>query len=65
MALKIMVAKGETVAVVIDRDVYAAMHRLQAQQGIPLRDQLRKGMKEYLNWYGIHVTKAPGAKDAG
>lgn len=43
--------------VVIDSATYAAMQRLEDQQGIPLAVQLRVGMRKYLNSYAIHITK--------
>jgi hypothetical protein len=57
MKVLVRVPRPKTMTVEIDLDVFAAMQRLQQQQHIPLRDQLRHGMKEYLNYYGVHVTK--------
>jgi hypothetical protein len=51
-----MKRKGD-VTVPLDGDIYAAMQRLYQQQGIPIATQLAKGMREYLNYYGVHVTK--------
>jgi hypothetical protein len=44
------------VTVEIDPRIYDAMRRLEKQEGIPISTQLYKGMKEYVNYYGVHVT---------
>lgn len=49
--------KKAALLVAIDRDVYAAMQRLREKQGIPLDEQLLRGMRTYVNAQGIKVTK--------
>jgi len=45
------------VTVEIETNVFRAMKRLEKQEGIPISTQLYRGMKEYVNYYGVHVTK--------
>lgn len=51
--------KEELVAIEIefDRDVIAAMQRLETEQGIPLRTQVRLGMVDYLHTKGKKIMK--------